>query len=140
MRPPLIRWTAKHIRREIKDGVAQLEFTNAVFDYTRYLTLQKPLRPSDQDVRLGQDAPYLEVDDQKYSTYSRSIKAEVSTDSVRFLLDSAASSALAGTSEIVIDLDAKLDRARTTGLKAQLGVLLGPENVGSVNSKGADGP
>lgn len=129
MRPPSLKFTAKHIRREIRNGVAQLEFTNAVFDYTRYLLLQKTLRPSEKEVSLGQDAPYIEIDDQKYSAYSKTLRVEVATDAVRFLLDPEACKGLSGTSEILIELDSKLDRATISGLPSQLRMLLGPENV-----------
>lgn len=137
MRPPILRFTAKHVRCEVKGGVTQLEITNALFDYTHYLSLQKTLEPSEQDVSLKQDRPYIEVDDQRYSAYSSSIRAEISAKALRILLDEAATKSLGGTSEIIVELDPRMEGASIPALRARLLTLLGRANLRATDSNGS---
>ena len=60
---------AKCITSETEDGAATLGFADDKHETTTYVLIQRDLEPSTQDIALGHDKPYLEVDDQKHSGY-----------------------------------------------------------------------
>jgi hypothetical protein len=74
-----VRFNAVEYRTLEEDGVLSVAFAG---EEDRYVLLQRSIFPSDQDVALGMDAPYLEVSDQASSGYGKILQCVLHHDRI----------------------------------------------------------
>jgi hypothetical protein len=60
---------AKFVCTQSDDEVVMIGFADEQFNTGEYVLLQRTLKPSEEDKRLGQDSVHIEVNDQRYSGY-----------------------------------------------------------------------
>ncbi|GIW82863.1 MAG: hypothetical protein KatS3mg105_4670 [Gemmatales bacterium] len=122
-----MRFTATCVTCQTQDDVAMLGFADDEFNTSQYVLLQKDLEPSQEDLELGHDRPYIEIDDQRYSRYGGVVKAQLKENQLVLKLDPQAAADMSVDDTIEISFRVPMERLKE--ISSQLRLLLGNDIV-----------
>jgi hypothetical protein len=99
--------TAKAVAVEDNEDFWLVGFANDEFEPTHYLQLQRGIKDSDQDIRLGMNTYYVEIDDQSSSCYGGIEQFELRRDHALVKFSSQGEKKLNGieTAEVKFKID-----------------------------------
>ena len=122
-----MKFTANCVTWQTHDDVAMLGFADDEFNTTQYVILQKDLLPSQQDLQLGHDKPYIEIGDQRYSSFGGVVKAQLQENQLVLKLDAIAATNM--SVDDIIEIAFHLSKERLKEAGNQLRLLLGNDIV-----------
>ena len=106
------------------DDIVLIIFSERDTPPTHYVMLQQAMHPRQQDIKLGQDKVYIEIDDQLRSCYGGVKSVGASSSAVVIYTDDAAAKCLRISGEIHLDI-----AVATTGWLAMLDKICKKANI-----------
>lgn len=102
----LTNFAASVVHLQEDEHVAMVGLANDRLSATKFIILQRALRPSDHDIALGHDAVHVTVRDQDRSGYGGLTRVSATSSQIVFAFDERAAEQLRVSQELVVDVSA----------------------------------